>query len=315
MKRDVAAIGLVLSAAACTPARPSDRAGTVSTADVHRFSEIWRNTGYSSCASFPAYFDSASPGLGAYARKFHVDVDALCAAVKLSPDRYVTVVSNMPAFDSAAAQVESVFIRFRALDSAARMPSVYFIVGNGIAAGTTTRGSDPLILIGAEMNPSAAGLTWTIAHELAHTQQHYPMWGSLTGGPTFLRGTVLRVALTEGSADLIAELLTGRPKHDAYAEEHETALWSDFQREMHSRDYAHWFYNGRNPARRAGPPDLGYWVGYRIAKAYYERQNDKRRAVHDILTIRDFDAFLTASGYDGARPGPLPPPVPAGATR
>src|SRR5206468_644776 len=129
--------------------------------------------------------------------------------------------------------------------------------------------------------------------------------GSLTGSPTFLRGTVLRVAIAEGSADLIAELLTETPQRDAYAEEHEATLWSNFQREMHTRDYARWFYNGRNPARGALPPDLGYWVGYRIAKAYYMRQPDKVRAVHDILTIRDFDAFLAASGYNGA-PSALP---------
>jgi hypothetical protein len=44
---------------------------------------------------------------------------------------------------------------------------------------------------------------------------------------------------------------------------------------------------------------MGYWVGYRIARAYYDRAADKRRALNEILTIRDFDAFLAASGYAG----------------
>ena len=47
------------------------------------------------------------------------------------------------------------------------------------------------------------------------------------------------------------------------------------------------------------PGDLGYWMGYLIAKAYYERARDKAKAIREILTIRDFDRFLEASGYQG----------------
>jgi len=31
------------------------------------------------------------------------------------------------------------------------------------------------------------------------------------------------------------------------------------------------------------PADLGYWVGYRIMKAYYQHATDKRQALRDIL--------------------------------
>jgi hypothetical protein len=40
-------------------------------------------------------------------------------------------------------------------------------------------------------------------------------------------------------------------------------------------------------------------MGYRITKSYFERASDKRQALRDILTIKDFDRFLVASGYDG----------------
>jgi hypothetical protein len=40
-------------------------------------------------------------------------------------------------------------------------------------------------------------------------------------------------------------------------------------------------------------------MGYRITKSYFERASDKRQALRDILTIKDFDRFLAASGYDG----------------
>jgi hypothetical protein len=39
------------------------------------------------------------------------------------------------------------------------------------------------------------------------------------------------------------------------------------------------------------------WVGYRIARAYYERAGDKRRAVSEIINIANARAFLDASGW------------------
>jgi hypothetical protein len=42
-------------------------------------------------------------------------------------------------------------------------------------------------------------------------------------------------------------------------------------------------------------------MGYRIAKAYYDRSADKTTALHELLTTRDFDALVAASGYEGGR--------------
>ena len=46
--------------------------------------------------------------------------------------------------------------------------------------------------------------------------------------------------------------------------------------------------------------DLGYWVGYRIVKTYYQRASDKQQALRDILELSDPHAFLAKSGW---RPG------------
>jgi hypothetical protein len=46
--------------------------------------------------------------------------------------------------------------------------------------------------------------------------------------------------------------------------------------------------------------DLGYWVGYRIVKAYYRRAADKQQALREILELSDPHAFLAKSGW---RPG------------
>jgi uncharacterized protein YjaZ len=65
---------------------------------------------------------------------------------------------------------------------------------------------------------------------------------------------------------------------------------------MDSTNTSAWMYQGdRAPPGR--PADLGYWMGYKISKAYYDRTADKRAAVKEILLFRDPKAFLAASGY------------------
>jgi hypothetical protein len=38
--------------------------------------------------------------------------------------------------------------------------------------------------------------------------------------------------------------------------------------------------------------DLGYWVGHRIVKSYFQHANDKRRALREIIEMTDPKAFL-----------------------
>jgi uncharacterized protein YjaZ len=88
----------------------------------------------------------------------------------------------------------------------------------------------------------------------------------------------------------------------AWADPRAAELWAEFRERMHGTDMAGWLYGGNDATER--PADLGYWMGYRIAHAYYARTADKRQAIHDILNITDFDAFLAASGvvaeFEGA---------------
>jgi uncharacterized protein YjaZ len=151
-----------------------------------------------------------------------------------------------------------------------------------------------------ERNRSSEGLPWLVTHELVHTQQRYPILGALTGGPRFLRGTVLRHSIAEGAADFIAELATGRAVRNEYAEGREGQLWEQFKEHAATKDYGPWLYNGGRENRPEDvPPDLGYWIGYRITKSYYDKAIDKREALNDILSIRDFETFLKDSGYQG----------------
>jgi len=297
-----ALIALFALSVACGATHGPPARATVSTSDVHRFLAAIHDMppSDSTCSALDAYLRDESPGLAAYRRKFDVGRPELCAALHQNPERYTRLAVLAPGLDSAVLRISEIFARARQLAPGAREPDVYVVVGNGISGGNTTRGTAPMILIGAELLDDARGVPPTVAHEMAHTLQRYPFRG-VSSGPRFLQATVLHQSLVEGTADLMAELLTGRPKRNTYAEAHEAELWREFQRDMHSRDHDGWLYNGRSQRDSGRPPDLGYWMGYRIAKSYYERSADKPAALHELLTTHDFDALVAASGYRGGR--------------
>jgi len=66
---------------------------------------------------------------------------------------------------------------------------------------------------------------------------------------------------------------------------------------MYLNRYSNWIANGDQESAEK-PADLGYYVGYEICKAYYDKATDKKQAIKDIFTIRDYKAFLEKSGYD-----------------
>ncbi|HUR11398.1 MAG TPA: hypothetical protein VM012_08515, partial [Flavitalea sp.] len=71
-------------------------------------------------------------------------------------------------------------------------------------------------------------------------------------------------------------------------------------KEMYGTDHMRWLSNGM----RAAIPDLGYFLGYRICKSYYNNASDKRQALKEIIELkynnkRQVKRFLTKSNYNG----------------
>src|SRR6266487_4874726 len=75
---------------------------------------------------------------------------------------------------------------------------------------------------------------------------------------------------------------------------HDHDVWVDFQDEMEMASDSiirTWMYNGMVPPdKNHGAVDIGYWVGNRIAGAYYAGAADKRAAVRELLELRDPEA-------------------------
>jgi hypothetical protein len=187
---------------------------------------------------------------------------------------------------------------------------VYFMVGRMNTGGTATLVG---LLIGVEMYSkteetplselnnwqktavgTADGIPIIVAHELIHYQQKNAHLTALFGGEVSLLGK----SLSEGSADFVGELISGGNQNQAlhaYGNPREKQLWLEFRKEMNSLDSSNWLYQGDRAKDK--PADLGYYIGYKIVEAYYNKAKDKKQAVKDILEIKDFNAFFAASGY------------------
>jgi len=209
----------------------------------------------------------------------------LGAAVRDRRAKYDSVRAANVDVARAEPAIRAAFRRLKAIYPDAVFPDVYFVIGRFNSGGTASKHG---LLIGAEMYRDPSGLPAIVAHELIHYQQHYD-------NPTLLEHSFL-----EGTADFLGEMISGSQINNAaheYGLAHEHALWQEFKSHFDDRQFYPWMY-GRPPDGR--PNDLGYFIGYRIAEAYYNRTADKQHAIRDIINggngnVRE---LLAKSGYD-----------------
>jgi hypothetical protein len=250
------------------------------------------------------YFDKGSDGLKAF-KSARIDQCAFIETLASHPRYYTSIRESTLKINSMREPIRASFRKLRALYDDAVFPPVYFLIGCMNSGGTLT---DTGLLIGAEMygrmpNTSEDELDdWhkqvlkpidliphIVAHELIHYQQKYPKG----------ERTLLFEAIKEGSADFIAELISGSHINTylhTYGNPKERELWEEFKQEMNGKSLTNWLYNSSHAKDR--PADLGYYIGYKICEAYYQNAANKKQAIKDILEIADFNQFLQASKYD-----------------
>jgi uncharacterized protein YjaZ len=69
----------------------------------------------------------------------------------------------------------------------------------------------------------------------------------------------------------------------------------ELKREMYRRDLKNWMYNGGYIKDR--PADLGYAIGYKICESYYQRSEDKKAAIFQLLNTGNFEGIIAGSEY------------------
>ena len=287
------------------------------------------------------YLDKGSVGLQDFVRLRIRSAKSLFETIEKLPNFYASVRHSTLRVAQLEKRMRESFRKFKRLYPDAAFPDVYFLIGVANTGGTAS-GSG--LLIGAELYGLTPGtpraefpawfknffpdvvdekellrlvdkaldtalkpvekLPYIVAHESCHFNQNYPK-----------QTTVLEKSIQEGSCDLIAELTAGaviNPALKLYGDRNEAGMWRDFRAEMGGTDLSNWMYNSFKIKDRPG--DLGYYMGYKISRAYYRNAKDKRQAIADILNIKDFPDFLRRSRYGEklaahdakARPSPTP---------
>ena len=205
------------------------------------------------------------------------------------------------------------FKRLKALYPDIKFPAhMYFIVGPQRALGLSSRNG---ILFAAEMLATPPGtpyvynqatpviVPFVAVHETIHFNQTFDT-------ETADKTTLLQTTINEGTADFIASLVVQEPDirqmtdRWQYGCAHEAELAARFVGEEDVTKVQPWMYD-HNPDT-GWPPDMGYWLGYRIAQAYYHQTPDKTAALRALLQVTDFKALLKASGYPAKAPACAP---------
>ncbi len=291
----LACAGTVGMAQADTPPGPQ-----ILTTDASRFYALYDSTsGRPSVAQLAGYLADGSTGLDELAKARRVTPERIAEAMASQPEVYAHGRSCLAELPAVKQRLVRVFGNLQAIYPQAAFPPVTIAVGRGRPVGLTSKSG---VIIGLEalcaadfMNPDVQDrFVHVIAHEYVHIQQT----GLTDFEPGDPRATVLRVSLGEGIAEFIAELISGNvgnSRHAAWTRGREVHVESAFALDVDSTDLSPWLYNYKPGSQE--PYDLGYWVGYRIAKAYYLQARDKRDAVRALIQQDNPKAILAASGW------------------
>jgi len=246
------------------------------------------------------YLIPGSKGIKGFTKGRIKNAEYLAGVIKAHTKYYHSIKSSTDSIAGMKDQIRQSLVKLKELYPKAIFPPVYFVIGALSSGGTSSKDG---LIIGAEMygltrtTPTEELNDWLltvikpvnevphiVAHELIHFQQDYD------------GGTLLAASIKEGAADFLAELISGRHINQhvhEFADSKEKELWLEFRAKMNEKDYTGWLYS----SVKGRPNDLGYWMGYKITKAYYDRASDKQAAINEIFHIKDFNKFLDQSGY------------------
>jgi hypothetical protein len=219
---------------------------------------------------------------------------------------YATIRANTLKAGQLKSTYQKSFVNLKRIYPEAIFPPVYFVIGKLNSAGTVSSEGLILGIDQACMSPGAdttelsnwekanistfKNLPYTVAHELIHFQQD----GMASDT------TLLKAAIQEGMADFIGELISGKSANENlifYGKGKEKEIWANFKKEMFLDRSSNWIANG-GTGKTDKPSDLGYWVGYQICKSYYEKSKNKKKAIYEMLHIKDYRNFLEQSKID-----------------
>ena len=292
MKRALLIVAFLSSATLAAAAPQPD----IHIEDVTSFYKLYDATsGHPTADQLQQYLDKGSDGLHVLAKQRNVTGARIADAIAKRPEIYADAKRCMAVLPQVRARLQAALAKLGELYPEARFPPVTIAVGRGkpVAIGSPATG----VQVGLEalcatnyLNPNVEDrFVHVIAHEYAHVQQSEKLAEDE-------HPTVLELSLIEGAAEFTAELISGDVAYAGFVAStkgHEKEIETAFVADEDKTDLSAWLNNG-TPEK---PGDLGYWVGYRIVKSYWQHAPDKRVAFREILQMTDPHAFLAKSGW------------------
>ncbi len=242
------------------------------------------------------YIDVGSDGLRAFIDSQEYTDSQYVHLINKYPRFWASVRENTLQARTTQPAVESYLRKLTDLFPEMTPVPLYYVVGALQSGGTAYNG---MVLMGTEVAAGDRGVdvsefssAWLAGvfehqtienlvvlaiHEYVHTQQYE--YANLEGV------NVGAVSLMEGTCDFITELVVDNPLPATYlriGRDREPGLINDFLKDFYQPDFNKWLYNGGDT--ELGAADMGYFMGYTIAKAYYENARDKSSAIKFIIT-------------------------------
>ena len=272
----------------------------IHTEDVERFYKVYDAAGGHPTAEQLQhdYLDPGSEGLHQLAKARNVTGTRIADTMARHPEIYSDARQCMVVLPRVRQRVQIALRKLGRLYPQARFPPVTIAVGRGKPVGIGSAATG--LQIGLE---ALCAVKWDnldveerFVHVIAPAYIHVQQFPALDDDE---HPTLLERSLIEGGAELGAELISGEPAEVASAslraatQGHEKEIESAFVADEDQTDLSKWLDN--STLEKQG--DLGYWVGYRIVKSYYQHAADKRRALREIIEMTDPKSLLAKSGW------------------
>ncbi len=291
------------------PADPSE--AQISYDDLTTFISVHQEaqTNDDTAAVYAAeYFARDSRPVDTYVSMFGMSAERIAADAQDRPELYAHLVADIANVVATEPEIRAAYAEFKNRYPAAVFPPIYILYGNFQARalirpyGILFSGeyfigddnvsdlTDPHSLNGLMNRPG--NLASQVIHELAHIQQaqKHPL-------VPFFSGDLLRWAVTEGTADFVATLITGSHTNQAahaFLVGNKDSKWCAFFEAVTSNRGREWL----DQSVFAGHPHgIGPAFGYQIVRAYYESGDNKDAAFTALVELDDYRRIYEESGF------------------
>ena len=286
--------------------------------DAARFAAVFARTGGSpdAAALQHDYLDGGGRGIAIFTPNRIENATNLARAIAADRRRYAYAIETcLPLISELDSELRAVYLAYRGLLPARPLPAIHIVFGAGNSGGTAQAEAQVIgleVMCGPGTTPDQfkRAMRSIYAHETAHSLQ-------VDAPDSATADKLMFLAISEGGADFLAALVTGRPpsvERETYGLLHEGRLWAEFQRDrvlLQGRSWEdiesqpllnaalrRWFWNAGDTPQGI-PAEMGYWIGMRVAAATFAAAPDKRAIIGKLLARADPSALAAAGGYSG----------------